>query len=149
MIVVRFQPANHSQLVDLLKECDLPYNDIEPDAKHFFICKKDDEVIGCIGLELYGEDALLRSLAVKEQFRNEGHAKRLVETLHAYAASLGVKHLYLFTTTANKYFQKQGYSSISRENLPEAIKSSAEFSYLCPSSAMTMQKKIMTCIYNQ
>jgi amino-acid N-acetyltransferase len=50
--------------------------------------------------------------------------------------------LYLITTTAKDFFNRQGYCIIQREKSPEAIKETAEFSSLCPSTAVVMKKQI-------
>jgi N-acetylglutamate synthase-like GNAT family acetyltransferase len=54
----------------------------------------------------------------------------------------GVKELYLITTTADGYFEKQGYERVSRENVPVEIAQSQQFSSICPSSAVVMKKGI-------
>jgi amino-acid N-acetyltransferase len=57
-----------------------------------------------------------------------------------YARSKGVTDLYLLTTTAEGFFERLGYRRVVRENAPEAIRQTKEFSGLCSSSAAFMAK---------
>ena len=55
-----------AEIKELLTECGLPSEDIRPDQlKHFLVLMKQERLIGVIGLELYENVALLRSLAVR------------------------------------------------------------------------------------
>ena len=67
----------------------------------------------------------------------------LVARLESEAKSSGIEALYLLTETADKYFAKKGYTAISREIVPVEIKSSSEFSHVCPVSAIVMKKELI------
>jgi len=45
----------------------------------------------------------------------------------------------LLTTTADGFFQKQGWKVIHRNEVPEKIKTSTEFASICPSTAICMK----------
>jgi amino-acid N-acetyltransferase len=60
----------------------------------------------------------------------------------SFTKESGINCLYLLTTTAKAFFDKQGYCSIKREETPQAVKQTAEFSSLCPSSAVVMKKRL-------
>jgi amino-acid N-acetyltransferase len=125
----------------LLASCNLPIAALE--AKHFeqfFGCGSESSPAGVVGLELYGNVALLRSLAVSEVARGQGCGKRLVSEAEAYAAANGVSSIYLLTTTAESFFQSLGYSVANRSVVPEAIRGTQQFSALCPSSSSVMVK---------
>jgi amino-acid N-acetyltransferase len=49
-----------------------------------------------------------------------------------------VKALYLLTTTAERYFPSFGFATISRNEVPEPVRASAEFRNVCPVSAVAM-----------
>lgn len=95
-----------------------------------------------MGLEVYGNVALLRSLAVSVDFRGRGHGKALVAQAECYAQSQGVKEIYLLTSTAERFFEQLGYQTVARECAPEAIRQTQEFSTLCPSSSAFMLKPL-------
>jgi amino-acid N-acetyltransferase len=82
----------------------------------------------------------LRSLAVAETYRSKGIGGKLVEYIEKFAKQNAVKELILLTTTASGYFSKKAYRTIERNNVPEEIKKSSEFSSTCPSSAVIMKK---------
>ena len=126
---------------DLLAACKLPTADLDATHfEHFFGCGREEEPNGVVGVELYGKVGLLRSLAVEESTRGHGWGKRLVKEAEQHAARHGVQTLYLITTTAEKFFRTLGYAKLDRAVVPEVIRSTTEFSSLCPSSSTVMVK---------
>jgi amino-acid N-acetyltransferase len=127
----------------LLKECDLPTEDITPEHfENFFGCGARDDPKGVVGVELFGDVGLLRSLAVSESVRGRGCGSRLVAEVEAHARAQGVKTMYLLTSTARPLFESLGYVAADRALAPDAIRNAREFSSICPSSAVFMCKKI-------
>lgn len=126
----------------LLKSCDLPYTDIEKHIDNFVFIDDGNRLIGCVGLEVYGDFALLRSLAVDKEYQNQGWGKNLTKQILQYAQARHVKELYLLTTTAESFFQKLGFKTVNKNAAPEIIRSTGEFSSLCPSTAVLMYKEI-------
>ena len=128
---------------ELLAACNLPTSDIEAAyLKHFFGCGGEDHPKGVIGVELHGKEGLLRSLAVEKGTRGRGCGKRLVTEAEQYAAENGVRSLYLLTTTAENFFQALGYAKVERALVPQVIRSTSEFSTLCPVSSAVMVKQL-------
>lgn len=127
----------------LLVESGLPAADITAHhLQHFFFCGPGPDLEGLVGLELYGEVALLRSLVVAPNQRGSGLGSRLVEHAEHYARDRGVKSLYLLTMTAEAFFLRRGYARLPRENAPEAIRNTKEFSGICPLSSAFMVKRL-------
>jgi amino-acid N-acetyltransferase len=119
----------------------LPSTDItEETLAHFLVCRDPVGVVGIVGLEVFGEIALIRSLVVSEERQGRGLGKRLVSAAQEMAAELKVRDIYLLTTTAAEFFEYLGYRQIDRELAPVAISSTKEFSSLCPSTAVFMVK---------
>ena len=136
-----FANPDESAVKQLLSESSLPISDIT--AQHlqdFFGYGSGPELEGVIGLELFGEVALLRSLAVAASRRNSGLGSRLVAHAERHARDQGVQSLFLLTTTAEKFFLRRGYARIPREDAPAAIKTTSEFSGICPTSSAFMVK---------
>jgi amino-acid N-acetyltransferase len=127
---------------NLLRENDLPYEDIGSKMDCMFIAYVNERIVGIGGIEVYDRHALLRSLVIEKEFRGKGYGKNLCLKLVDQARELGVSELYLLTTTANTFFEKLGFSVINRNDAPEVIRKTDEFSSLCPSSAICMRKKI-------
>ncbi|HEY1181567.1 MAG TPA: arsenic resistance N-acetyltransferase ArsN2 [Rhodocyclaceae bacterium] len=125
----------------LLHRNQLPTSDIEAgDAVLLFSSVREQHLAGVVGLQVFGRLALLRSLAVSESERGRGLGGALVRYAEKHAASLGVRSLYLLTTSADQFFAAQGYSRISRADSPAVIAATAQFSGLCPSSSAFMVK---------
>ena len=136
-----FANPDLSSVKQLLSDSSLPIEDITAQhLHHFFGCGSGLELEGVIGLELFGEVALLRSLAVAASRRNSGLGSRLVAHAERHARDQGVQSLYLLTTTAEKFFLRRGYARVPREDAPAAIKTTSEFSGICPTSSAFMVK---------
>jgi amino-acid N-acetyltransferase len=129
-------------IVDLLISEKLPVTDLPESLENFWIALQNDMVIGVIGLEIYGQYGLLRSLAVLPPYRSKGVAGELLNNLESIAASQALKHIYLLTETAPDYFTTKGYKQLSREDVPAEVQQSSEFSYVCPQSAIVMKKSL-------
>ncbi|MCA9731499.1 GNAT family N-acetyltransferase [candidate division KSB1 bacterium] len=106
------------------------------------VAKHNGDVIGSVALEIYGNAALLRSLAVAKFWQGKAVSSQLYERIVNYARKQGVSTLYLMTETIPAYFEKLGYSVISRDEFPEQLMSSVQFTKVCPKSAIAMRKKI-------
>ncbi|MBN1842368.1 MAG: GNAT family N-acetyltransferase [Deltaproteobacteria bacterium] len=127
----------------LLNDSDLPTADLtSQNFEHFFGCGSKQESKGVVGLEIYGSRALLRSLVVCESNRGRGCGKALVAEAERYAQGRGVRYIYLLTITAAKFFEGLGYTATAREEAPESIRATSEFSNLCPSSSAFMIKDL-------
>ena len=136
-------PSDEPQVRQLLAKCELPDKDITAShLQHFLVVRHETNLAGVIGLELFGQCALLRSLAVKANVRGQGIATRLVEKVEKYARSHELESLYLLTTTAEGFFEKQGYCTTDRNNVPTVLKDTAEFKTICPSTAICMVKSL-------
>ena len=136
-----FAKPNESGVKQLLSESGLPIEDITAQhLQHFFGFGSGPELEGLVGLELYGEVALLRSLAVASSRRGTGVGSGLVAHAELHARDKGVQSLYLLTTTAEQFFLRRGYARIPRDEAPAAIRSTKEFSGICPTSSAFMVK---------
>ena len=122
----------------LLSQNDLPAEDVGKHIDHFMLARDNGTLAGTVGVELLGNDALLRSLCVSTSYRNRGIASELCNRIDAYARNAGVNRFYLLTTTAKDFFARRGYSVCSRENVPLTVQATAEFRFLCPCTAVCM-----------
>jgi amino-acid N-acetyltransferase len=141
-LMIRGRPPL-STAVALLQAQELPVSDITDEhLEHFFFAGSDSSPTGLIGLEIYGTEALLRSLVVGEHARNKGLGSALVEHAKQYAVSKGVRSIYLLTTTAEAFFKRLGYERIERSRAPSSIERTREFASLCPASSAFMVKSL-------
>lgn len=127
---------------DLLKSVGLPCDDLTLD-KHILIgYYEDDRLIGTGALELYGRYALLRSLAVKDALRGRMLGSRITDDLISLAREHGISRIYLLTETARLFFKRKGFTDVSRENVPDEVRASSEFSGVCGEEAVCMEMNL-------
>lgn len=128
-------------VINLLTEQKLPVSDIDGE-KLLYALMYDGKIIGTAGLEIFEDCALLRSVSIAKDEQGKGLGKMINQQVENYAREAGINCLYLLTTTSKDFFEKQGYCVIKREDTPEAVIQTAEFSSLCPSTAVVMKKRI-------
>jgi amino-acid N-acetyltransferase len=111
---------------------------------HFddFIVADSAGIVGCVGLERYGDAALLRSLAVSSQQRGSGIGRALVDACVDHARSTGARALVLLTETAEPFFARLGFARVDRADVPPAVHASVEFREACPASAVAMMRDL-------
>jgi amino-acid N-acetyltransferase len=137
--IVRLR-ADDSALIKLLQNARLPTKDLQAGAdKRFIGLFEGSKLIAAGGLERHGAYGLLRSLVVAEGHRRSGKGEYISKCLIGEARSLRLRELYLLTTTAEGFFQQIGFERVEREAVPVEIQQSAEFSELCPQSAIVMR----------
>ena len=144
--MIKIEKANKQDIKSinqLLENEQLPIVEEAEFSDHLFkVLDNNKSIIGAIGLERYGRFGLLRSMVVDPKYRNKGIANQLVETIKNQAKETKLDEIYLLTQTAEKYFLKKGFVPVIRNNVPEEIKKSKEFSSLCPVSSVVMNFKI-------
>src|SRR6186997_1866074 len=142
---VELRSASSSELetvVELLNRSGLPTAGVADNFSQFLVAEADGKLVGVVGLELYGQSALLRSAAVEESWRGSGVGRVLVERALDLARERRIEDVYLLTTTAEQYFPKFGFACVSRDAVSEEVRSSVEFRTACPASAVAMRKSM-------
>jgi amino-acid N-acetyltransferase len=123
----------------LLASAGLPTEDLtDQHCEHFFYLGSTDAPRGLIGLEIFSDVALMRSLVVDPGERGKGAGSALVVRAEQAARDAGVRTIYLLTTTAESFFARRGYQRMPRESAPPAIRATREFAGLCPSGSAFM-----------
>src|SRR5258708_724865 len=123
----------------LLTANDLPTAGVDDHWKTFIVARDGDRIVGCGGSEAYQFAALIRSIAVDNDYRKHGLGRRIVRQLLDRLASRGLREFYLLTTTAEEYFKKRGFKTIDRDEVHPQLLASREFQDACPSSAICMR----------
>jgi amino-acid N-acetyltransferase len=114
-------------------------------ADNFFVAEVSDpepRLVGVAGLEVCCDNALLRSVAVRSEWRSHGVGRELVRRIVCDAESRGIRALYLLTMTAEHYFPRLGFHRVERADVPEEIAETLEFKSACPASATAMVKEL-------
>ncbi len=141
--IEKFTKDDKGKIFKLLLEAELPTEDLSAEKLQYFLVarRQDDTVIGSIGLEIMQDVGLLRSLVVHPDHRKTGLGKLLTYKLELLAQDVGVKALYLLTTTATDFFLSLNYHITSRDTVPMNIAETDEFKSICPSSSVCLYKK--------
>jgi len=140
--MIRGRPPKSSVMALLLSH-GLPVSDITDEhLEHFFFIGPDASPTGLVGVEMYGTEALLRSLVVAEAARTRGIGSALVQHAEGYACARRIGTMYLLTTTAESFFDRLGYERIERSQAPRSIERTREFASLCPASSAFMIKRL-------
>jgi amino-acid N-acetyltransferase len=127
----------------LLDAAQLPTADLtEAHREHFFYWGPVAAPTGLVGLELFDDVALLRSLVVSPEVRSSGMGSALVQFAESHARAQGVRTVYLLTTTAEGFFLRLGYSKTTRDSAPSAIRATREFAGICPESSAFLSKQL-------
>jgi N-acetylglutamate synthase-like GNAT family acetyltransferase len=99
----------------------------------YWVAKRDNETVGCIGLEHGGLDygsgeaaSLLRSAGVHPDLQGSGLGKRLANTAIDAARLRGDEALYLFSTHAGSFWQTFGFQQVDVWTLAAALPNSPQ-----------------------
>ena len=134
------EPGDYKDISDLLRDVNLPSEGIEDNIHNFIVMYLNGRLIGTVGLEVYREKCVLRSLAVSKEYQNNGFGNILYSEIMKKTAKLEIKQVYLLTFSAEQYFKKRGFYLISRDEVEEEIRSQGEFQYQVCNSAVCMTK---------
>lgn len=129
---------------ELLNLNALPSTDLDSAQwRHLVGVTDQGHLVGAAGLEQCGDCLLLRSVVVAPDHRGHGIGERLVQWLHDAARRDAADSIWLLTNDAQRYFgQRFGYQAADRGRVPADIRSSTQFSALCPDSATLMCARI-------
>jgi amino-acid N-acetyltransferase len=135
------QDADYAEVLTLLRQAKLPVDGVQEHFKHFIVARNvEDDLVGCVGLELHGELALLRSLAVSESERGKGLGRELVLETMSLAREKQIREIVLLTTTAAKFFEGFfGFEPVPRATYDESLTASPEWQLPVCSSAVCMR----------
>jgi amino-acid N-acetyltransferase len=132
----------------LLTESSLPTAGVADmlakDASSFFVAEEKGSghpIVGVAGVEACGDNALLRSVAVRPEWRSRGVGNELVSRIVSDAESRGLNALYLLTLTAERYFPRFGFERVERNTVPAAVAETVEFKSACPETAAVMMRR--------
>jgi amino-acid N-acetyltransferase len=152
---IAIRPARQTDLPaieQLLTDADLPTAGVgeilRANANDFFVAEaevgaeREAAVVGVAGLEVCCDNALLRSVAVRPEWRRHAVGRDLVRRIVSDAEHRGLHALYLLTTTAEHYFPRFGFERINREDVAPEIAETVEFKSACPASAVAMKKAL-------
>jgi amino-acid N-acetyltransferase len=140
MEVTELPISGREQAAEFLKDFDLVYTDLDQPNVRIFRFEDSGLLIGIGGLEIFGDLALLRSVAVAKEFQGKKAGRFICNWIEDWARKNQLSELYLLTTTAPDFFAHLNYRVIQRDEFPEPLRQTSQFSQLCPASAICMKK---------
>lgn len=142
-LVVGPAPFNaHEGISHLLETAGLPIPGHADVPVQMMAAFAGPHLVGCVGWESFGQQALLRSLAVHPSMRGQGVGQVLVDCLLDVMAGMEVDDVYLLTTEAAGFFARFGFETIERSNVPGPVQGSGEFALDCCQTAVVMKRNL-------
>lgn len=138
--ILKAKRADLEDILHLLEIVGLPKAGVPNHLDNFLVSVHNEKVVGCVGLEVYNNIGLMRSLAVYPRCQGKGIGKILTQYMLAYAQEKRLDELYLLTTTADKFFLKYGFAQIPRKKVDNQVKASIEFKSACPKTTVCMKR---------
>ena len=100
-----------------------PLSELYEEIRDFFVYEDTEthEVIGCVALHICWADlAEVKCLAVAPEYQKKGIGKTLVQQCITESAHIGIHRIFALTYK-QKFFEKQGFLVINKEQLPHKI----------------------------
>lgn len=102
----------------------MPAMEVEEWLSHFWVLDEGGKLVGCAGIELYGEAAVLRSVMVDPSLRGTGEGQRMITRALDDAREGGARRCYLFTMTAVDLFPRWGFERCRLDDFEPAVRES-------------------------
>ena len=131
------------EVLDLLERVELPTEGVAEHFSRFLSARDGVRIVGCVGLERYGNAGLLRSLAVAPDLQGTGLGRQLTARVLNDARAMGVRDVVLLTTTAADFFARHfGFTPVGRPGFDEVFAESPEWRLPRCASAVCMHLRL-------
>jgi N-acetylglutamate synthase-like GNAT family acetyltransferase len=127
-------------LAAALSKAGLSTEDLKSEQPLFWRFENHDVPLGFGGLEIYGDQGLMRSVVTLPPVRNRGIGSFIVELLETEARIRGCRAVWLSTQNAGNFFLHLGYRVCDRTEAPAPIQQAAPFAH--PANAQAMMKRL-------
>jgi amino-acid N-acetyltransferase len=122
------QDSDEGVIRTLLESQGLPTESVGTGKTVFFLAFDGGNPVGIAGFEYYGDDALLRSIAVPSELQNKKIGSQLVDWMIDLAKQNGKRRIVLLTESAERFFSRKGFATVSRSSIDNAaMKQSSQF----------------------
>lgn len=133
---------NKSDIVsELLQQNNLYTEGITEKNVQFFAMYEEEIVLGIGAFTVCGEFAMLRSVCINHRYQKRGLGNVLCNQLFIKAKELGLENIYLLTDTAERFFKKQNFNRIKREELPKVLENNILVQSACSMNSVVMHRK--------
>ncbi|GIZ51885.1 GNAT family N-acetyltransferase [Noviherbaspirillum aridicola] len=139
------EPDEVRPLQVMLASCNMPSSDVtSKNFKDFLVARKGSDgktMLACVGMERYGDSALVKTLAVEPSVRGQGWAKQMLGLVEERARREGIRAAYVVTNEAIDFFTARGYERIVPTDVPEELRNTRVFAVI-PPMAVCLKKTI-------
>jgi len=110
----------------------LTEDDLLSIIRHFMVYSVNDQIVAAASLVDYGDYCELAKLCTLPRFQARGRARALVRALLEEAQRRGKRGVFALTVQSyvGEFFERLGFCSVAREELPESWKVGYDFSRL-------------------
>jgi len=123
----------------LISSATLPAVEVAEWLSSFWVLDDAGTLLGCAGIERYGDAAVLRSVVVDASLRGSGEGARMTEHALAFARDDGARRCYLFTMTASEFFSRFGFERCRLDDFEPAARKSWQWQGISGSEALAAQ----------
>lgn len=97
---------------------------LEMEIDKFTIIQRDGMTLACAALYPYPHEQIgeMACLAVHPDYRNSARGEILLQCIEKQARKMGLKKLFVLTTSSIHWFQERGFSPVDVDSLPESKK---------------------------
>lgn len=101
---------------------------IQPHLRNgrFLVAESEGKLVGCVYVELHGEESYLGLLSVDRSLQKTGLGRRLVAAAEEFAREMGARRMDLtvvnLRTELPPYYERLGYRIVGEEPIPEQMK---------------------------
>ena len=141
-VIAPASSGDRAEIEALMITSGLPLDGL--DHTELVLARIDGHLVGAAGIEQWGGEWLLRSVAVATEHRSTGIAELLVRDRLCIARLGGATAVHLLTTGARGYFERFGFTAIERATLPKALHQSSQLAISACSTAIAMVRPIFT-----
>jgi N-acetylglutamate synthase-like GNAT family acetyltransferase len=114
-------------------------------ANSFFVLRNEVQLAGTVALEVMGDDAILRALAVHPDARGVGYGWMLADMAVSQARWRGVRRIYLLTEYASDFFAaKFGFRVVDRSTVGKLVGNHETFSRPANGQLVAMRLDLQT-----
>lgn len=121
------RPDEIEEISKLITSEGMPALEVDRWIDSFWVLDDGTKLVGCAGVEIYGEAAILRSVMVAPELRGTGEGVRMIKRALDYMRENGAKRCYLFTMTAEAWFPRFGFSVCSLDDFEPAARESWQY----------------------
>jgi amino-acid N-acetyltransferase len=143
------RPEDIPEIERLLAAEWLPPMAIAEFLPSFWVLESDGRVMGCAGIEIYGDSSVLRSVVVAPELRGTGEGDRLVRTALDYAHEHGAKRVYLFTMHARPFFARHGFAPVTIDDFEPCLRESWQYVGLTERPEILKQMTPMQLVFSE